>query len=216
MRYDIDIYADNLMLTEEELASKGIAPQTIHRILRLRDVYNYMLRYPLKLDKEYIYYIQGNHFSPTGEKISKRTAYEDIEILHAIVGNFQECSKEWHRWRFNSMIFQGLKIAEKNEDANAIARLAKEYGKYNKLDKEDGQDIGLLQIPHIRFTLDVAVMGFKPIPNVSKVIDQLIAKYSRTVVDDYAADAEIIEISEAAKELPATKYLDNGDAGAIS
>lgn len=204
------------MLTEDEMVNKGIDRRTIHRIVRLRDVYNYMLRHPLKLDKEYIYYIQGNHFSPTGEPISKRTAYEDIEILHAIVGNLQECSKEWHRWRFNSMIYEGLKLALKNEDSNAIARLAKEYGKYNKLDKEDGQDIGLMQIPHIRFTMDVGVMGFKPIPNVSRVIDQLIAKYSKSVIDDFAADAEIIEIDDAVKELPSDKTMAYGDAGPVS
>lgn len=54
MRFNIDIYADNLMLPVDELQEKGISQQVIQRIVRLRDIYNYMLRNPLKKDREYI------------------------------------------------------------------------------------------------------------------------------------------------------------------
>ena len=60
MRFDIDIYSDNLMLPVEDLRAKNVAEQVILRIVRLRDIYNYMLRNPLKKDREYIDYIQAN------------------------------------------------------------------------------------------------------------------------------------------------------------
>ena len=137
MRFDIDIYSDNLMLSEQELAAKKVPAQTVQRIVRLRDIYNYMLRNPLKKDREYVDYIQASYVDADGKQLSKRKAYEDIEILHAIIGNLQQCSKEWHRWRFNNMIMEGYAIALRKEDAAAIAKLAQQYGKYNQLDKND-------------------------------------------------------------------------------
>lgn len=198
MKFNIDIYSDNLMLTEAEMQSKNISPLVIQRVIRLRDIYNYMLRNPLKKDREYIDYIQANY--KEGDKpLSKRKAYEDIEILHAIVGSLQQCSKEWHRWRFNNMIMEGYAIAVRNEDAMAIARLAQQYGKYNQLDKDE-LDRNFSQMPHIQFTFDVETMGFKRIPNVRQVIIELNAKYSKSNLQDIAEDAEVVEIVDAVKE----------------
>lgn len=195
MRFDLDIYSDNLMLTREEMVEKKISSQVIERIIRLRDVYNYMLRNPLKKDREYIDYIQSRYFV-NNKPLSKRKAYEDLEILHAIIGNLQQCTKEWHRWRFNNMIMEGYAIALRKEDALAIAKLAQQYGKYNQLDKNDERDRGYGEIPHLQFTFNVADMGFKRIPNVRSVIRDLIAKYSQSNLQDIAEDAEVVEISD--------------------
>ena len=83
MRFDIDIYADNLMLPEEEMKAKSIAPEIIQRVVRLRDLYNYMLRHPLKKDKEYTDYIRSVYTNQDGKQLSLRKAYEDIEIITA-------------------------------------------------------------------------------------------------------------------------------------
>lgn len=203
------------MLPVEDMRLKKVEEQTIRRILRLRDVYNYMLRNPLKKDREYIDYIQSCYKGPDDKPLSKRKAYEDMEILHAIVGNLQQCSKEWHRWCFNNMIMEGYAIATRNNDAAAIAKLAQQYGKFNQLDKEDERDRGYGQIPHIRFTFDVSVMGFKPIPNVRSVMDEMIAHYSKTRLSDIAEDAEVIEICEAVKEQDNNKGL-TYDSGSVS
>lgn len=212
MRFNIDIYSDNLMLPVEEMRANRVSEQVITRVLRLRDVYNWMLRNPLKKDREYIDYIQAN-YQEDGKPLSKRKAYEDIEILHAIIGNLQQCTKEWHRWRFNNMIMEGYAIALRKEDAAAIAKLAQQYGKYNKLDKDDEHDKGYSEIPRISFTFDVSVLGFKPIPNVRKVIDELIAHYSHSKLQDIDEDAEIVEMVDAvtAKELEVKKQIEKHD-----
>lgn len=212
MRFNIDIYSDNLMLPVEEMRANRVSEQVITRVLRLRDVYNWMLHNPLKKDREYIDYIQAN-YQEDGKPLSKRKAYEDIEILHAIIGNLQQCTKEWHRWRFNNMIMEGYAIALRKEDAAAIAKLAQQYGKYNKLDKDDEHDKGYSEIPRISFTFDVSVLGFKPIPNVRKVIDELIAHYSHSKLQDIDEDAEIVEMVDAvtAKELEVKKQIEKHD-----
>lgn len=189
-----DLYADNLMLPVEEMKAKKIAPEVIERIIRLRDIYNYILRNPLKRERQYVEYIVHNSENlGNGKKITLRMAYDDLEVIHAIIGNLQNCTKEWHRWRFNNMIMEGYKLAVDKQDPAAIARLASAYGKYNKLDKDDEKDARYTDIPHIRFTFDVSTLGFKPIPNVNEFIDKLIKQYSNTALSDIAEDADIIE-----------------------
>lgn len=182
------------MLPVEEMKAKKIAPEVIERIIRLRDIYNYILRNPLKRERQYVEYIVHNSENlGNGKKITLRMAYDDLEVIHAIIGNLQNCTKEWHRWRFNNMIMEGYKLAVDKQDPAAIARLASAYGKYNKLDKDDEKDARYTDIPHIRFTFDVSTLGFKPIPNVNEFIDKLIKQYSNTALSDIAEDADIIE-----------------------
>ena len=64
MRFPIDTIADNLMLPVEEMRANNVEEQTIRRILRLRDIYNFMLRNPLKKDREYIDYIERETGTP--------------------------------------------------------------------------------------------------------------------------------------------------------
>lgn len=209
MRFPIDIYADNLMLPEETMRANRVEEQVIQRIIRLRDIYNYMLRNPLKKDREYLDYIQGCYEDADGNPISKRKAYEDIEILHAIVGNLQMCSKEWHRWRFNNMIAEGYAIAVRKSDPAAIAKLAAAYGKYNQLDKNDERDNGLNAVPHIVFTIDVTTMGFRALENPYAVMDRIIKEYGGTPFEIIVEDAEYVEI-------PDDKEDDNGKSMAVS
>lgn len=197
------------MLPEAELQDNHVSPQVITRIIRLRDIYNYMLRNPLKKDREYIDYIQA-HYKEGDKPLSKRKAYEDLEILHAVVGNLQQCAKEWHRWRFNSMIMEGYAIAKRNEDATAIAKLAQQYGKYNQLDKNDERDNGLTAIPRICFVFDPTIYGFKAIPNSYQYIDKLIAMYNGTSLEDIVEDADAVEIVNELDQEPKVKDEDAG------
>lgn len=202
------------MLPVQQLQEKRVEPQVIQRCLRLRDIYNFMLRNPLKKDREYIDYIQANYHDADGNPLSKRKAYEDIEILHAIVGNLQQCTKEWHRWRFNNMIMEGYAIAIRKEDAAAIAKLAGMYGKYNQLDKNDERDNKLTEVPHLVFVIDVRSMGFQPIPNAYSVMDQLIAEFNGTSLERISEDAEAIEIANE-PEKNQQKLPSHADTAAI-
>jgi len=194
MIQDIDLYSSNLMLPVEQMRQDNVPEQVIQRVVRLRDIYNYMLRNPLKKDREFVDYIQAS-YQTDGKPLSRQKAYEDLEILHAIVGSLQMCSKEWHRWRFNNMIMEGYAIAVRKQDPMAIARLAGQYGKYNQLDKNDERDMGLNSVPHIVFTFDVTSMGFQPIKNAYEVMDRLIAQYCGTSAERIVEDADAVEIA---------------------
>lgn len=193
------------MKPEEEMRNDRVAEEVIGRVIRLRDVYNYMLRNPLVKDRTYVDYIESRY------GVTKRTAYSDLEILHAIVGNLQQCTKEWHRWRFNNMIMEGYAIALRRQDPAAIAKLAQQYGKYNRLDKTDDLDNRLSEVPHIVFTFDVAKIGFRPIPNAFKYIDQIIKKYGGTPYEDLIEDVDFVEIADEPD-----KKKEDGDAGSVS
>lgn len=206
MRNDIDIYADNMMLSEQDLKAKKLQQSVIDRILRLRDIHAYMLRNPLKKDREYVDYLVYNAASlGNGGEITRRTAYADLEILHSIVGSLEKCSKEWHRWRLNNMIMEGYRMAVNKQDPEAIAKLANVYGKYNQLDKNDEKDARYEEIPQIKFTFDATVLGLKSIPNVANVINQLIKKYSGSNYEDIDADVDVIDatVVEEPKKLEA-------------
>ena len=71
-------------------------------------------------------------------------------------------------------------------------------------------DKGYSEIPHIQFTFNVADMGFKPIPNVRKVIEELVARYSHSKLQDIAEDAEVVELIDAVtqKERQITKQVE--------
>ena len=193
------------MKPEEEMRNDRVAEEVIGRVIRLRDVYNYMLRNPLVKDRTYVDYIESRY------GVTKRTAYSDLEILHAIVGNLQQCTKEWHRWRFNNMTMEGYAIALRRQDPAAIAKLAQQYGKYNRLDKTDDLDNRLSEVPHIVFTFDVAKIGFRPIPNAFKYIDQIIKKYGETPYEDLIEDVDFVEIADEPD-----KKKEDGDAGSVS
>lgn len=193
------------MKPEEEMRNDRVSEEVIGRVIRLRDVYNYMLRNPLVKDRTYVDYIESRY------GVTKRTAYSDLEILHAIVGNLQQCTKEWHRWRFNNMIMEGYAIALRRQDPAAIAKLAQQYGKYNRLDKTDDLDNRLSEVPHIVFTFDVAKIGFRPIPNAFKYIDQIIKKYGGTPYEDLIEDVDFVEIADEPD-----KKKEDGDAGSVS
>jgi hypothetical protein len=214
MKIDLDLYSDNLMLPEQELLQqRKLEPKVVKRILRLRDAYNYMLRNPLKKDREYVDYIISAAGLEGGKPLSRRSAYEDLEILHAIVGSLQQCAKEWHRWRFNNMIMEGYAIAVRHEDAVAIARLAQQYGKYNQLDKSDERDAGFSEIPRLRFVFDVSVLRFKPTPYAYKVMEQTIARYSGTPYADIIEDAEAVEVSEVPERTPQPETAEEEEEG---
>jgi hypothetical protein len=111
---------------------------------------------------------------------------------------------------------EGYAIAVRQSDAAAIARLAGQYGKYNNLDKNDEVDRGYGQLPKIVFVFNVEVMGFKPIPNVQKVMDRLYAEFTGTPLENIAEDADALEIfDEPDKNRRKPKLIEHADTGSV-
>lgn len=164
----------------EKMKEQNISQQAIDRIIRLRAAFNLWNKYPLKKEAEirdFIMKLSG---------VERTSAYEDIQILKILLGDFQETSKEFHRFRFNHMIEQAYQMAERKKDARAMAAAAGNYAKYNKIDQEDAIKIPYDEIVPQPFepTSDPSVIGIKPIPNIREKIATMKQRYMQDIAED--------------------------------
>lgn len=171
----IDIARDNLFADASDMQHVGIPLTTQEHIFRLRDLYNFWLQHPRIKDQEIVLKLQQDY------KLGKSQAYSDLSILKLLLGEFQKTSKDYHRYRFIEMINEAYEVARVNKDAKAMTAAADKYGKYTHLDKEDEQvfDYDKIVVQAFIPTDDPSVAGFKPIPNLRKVIEKKIAEYNK-------------------------------------
>lgn len=164
----------------EKLRNVSLSQQAIERILRLRAAFNLWNKYPLKKEAE----IRDFIMKQSG--VEKTSAYEDIQILKILLGDFQETSKEFHRFRFNHMIDKAYEMAERKQDARGMATAAGHYAKYNKIDQEEAIKIPYEDIVPQTFepTSDPTVIGIKPIPNIREKIAGMKRKYMADIAED--------------------------------
>ena len=105
----------------DKLKNANLASQSIERIQRMRAAFVMWNKYPLKKDAEMRDYIMS--FGG----VQKTAAYQDIQLLKILLGEFNETSKEFHRFKFNSMINKAYEMAEQctaNRDRNTRSRAA--------------------------------------------------------------------------------------------
>ena len=104
---DLDKYQGYLAKDENELIDDGLPVQVIERVIRFRALYTYWCRFSSKSVREMVEYdMQYN-------KVSESQAYDDIHCIQIVMGNLQEASKKFHRWRVNQMIEEDRKAAKR-------------------------------------------------------------------------------------------------------
>lgn len=164
-------------------------PAQVARVLRLRDMYNWVLANPDAKDRQFIEEELARGFA-----VHKSQAYADLAIIKALVPLLTEASREFHRWRYNEMIIETYQMAKKRKDTKTMERAATSYAKYNRVDIEDETALPyeLIVIQPFTATSDPTVLGIKPIPNRQKFVEDLLAKYRAE-----SADIEDVEFEEA-------------------
>lgn len=174
----------------ERLQENKISQQGIDRILRLRAAFTMWNKYPRKKEAEIRDYIMQQ------SGVERTAAYEDIQILKTLLGEFAESSKEFHRFRFNFMIENAYDLAERKQDARAMAAAAGNYAKYNQLDKDDAVKIPWDEIVPQTFepTSDPSVIGIKPVANIREKIAAMKRKYINDIAEDI--DFEEVDFNE--------------------
>lgn len=185
---DIDKYQGWLALDENELIEEHVAQPVIVRILRLRALYTYWCRFSSKSIRDIV------EFDQLQFKVGESQAYDDVTILKVIIGNLQESSKKFWRWRINQMLEEDRKAAKRDGDHRAVASIEKNFIKNNMTDKEDTPDMAFDKIVPLEIvaTDDPSVIGIKKIPDLRGRIKKLNKKYG--------GDIEWAEF----QELPAT------------
>lgn len=183
----IEVCRTDLFTKVEELQSRY--PQTlVDKVLRVREMYNWFISNPDGTDREFVAELLQRH------SVSKVTAYSDLAIVKSLLPMLASASRDFHRWRFNEMIINTYKMAEKRKDTKTMERAAASYAKYNRVDLEDEQVVPyeMIVVQPFVATSDPSVLGIKPIPNIQQRISEMIAKYRAETLD-----IEDVEFEEA-------------------
>lgn len=186
----IEVCKEHLFSDREEMTQNNIPTVIQERLIRIRDIYNFWLNFPRKKDVEIVKELELRY------KIQRSTAYEDIRIIKALLGDLNKSTKDFHRWKFCGMLDEAYEMAKKMKDARAMVAAADKYGKYTQLDKEDLVDRGYdkIQVQPFEPTDDPSVIGIKPIPNIRQRIQDKIKQYWNDDIED--VDFEPIEFNE--------------------
>lgn len=182
---DIDKYQGWLALDEDELQEEHVPAQVIARVVRLRALYTYWCRFSSKSTRDIV------EFDILQFKVGESQAYDDMTILKVIVGNLQESSKKFWRWRINQMLEDDRKAAKRDGDHRAVAAIEKNLIKNNMTDKEDTPDLAYDKIVPLEIvpTDDPTVIGIKKIPGLRDKVRKMLKKYDGDI--EYADFVEL-------------------------
>lgn len=182
----------DLFTTKDELVEKYPAP-IVARVLRLREEYNHWLDNPGAKDRDLCNWITEIH------RVSRATAYSDINILHQLVPLISVKSREFHRARANEMFLETYEAAKAKGDLKTMSQTAAAYARYNDVGNLDESEFAFTEPPIQPFsaTTDPTVLGLKPIPNISEFIAKLTKSLSRDSPDILDVECEEPDLEES-------------------
>lgn len=181
----------DLLSSDEELREKYPAALA-ERVMRLREMYNYWLSNPSMKDRQLRDAIMSRY------AVSQSTAYSDINIIHQLAPLLSQKSREFHRVRFYEMALETYAMAKARKDTRSMVQALANYAKYSGLDKEDETAMPYDEIviqPFIA-SLDVTVLGIKPIPDVYNHIEKLTKEFSKDSRDILDVEYEEPDLEE--------------------
>ncbi len=181
----LEVCRTDLFTKEDDLRQRY--PQNVaDKVLRVREMYNWFISNPDGTDREFVAELLQRH------DVSKVTAYSDLAVVKTLLPLLATASRDFHRWRFNEMIINTYKMAEKRKDTKTMERAAASYAKYNRVDLEDEQQMPyeMIVVQPFTATSDPSVLGIKPIPNIQEKISAMIQKYRAETLDIEDVDFE--------------------------
>ncbi len=162
----IDTAREHLFDDREKLERSGLPAATVAHIVRLRDVYTYWLQFPSKKEREIVAELKRRG------GIGDTQARSDLRLIKTLLGDLQQATKNYHRYRFNVMVMRAYDRAADSGNISDMVKAAAMYAKYNQLDKEDDRDAryDLIQPQRFVFTDDPRVIGIEPLPDFREKI----------------------------------------------
>jgi hypothetical protein len=184
---NIDQYSRLVVLNDDELREQNVAAAIRERLKRIRGVYAYWLQFPTKTSKEIVDY----NMKMFG--VGRAQAYDDLHLTQVLLGNLQQTSKEFMRWKINQDLEHDLQLARNINDMRAVASIEKNRILNNRTDKDDEPELEYDKIVPQTFepTDDPSVIGIKKVPGLRDRIRRLEKKYGRNI-----EDAEYEEIKD--------------------
>jgi hypothetical protein len=161
-------------------------------LLRIRAAYTYWLENPAKREKDII------EFMSKGGALSRTSAYEYTRVIKTLLGNINKASKDWWRYRTNTMLEFAFARAVAKDNEDAMIKAAAQLAKYNNLDKVEQQAYEWEEIKPQTFvpTDDPTVIGIKPIENWRALKETLLKKYASSIHEVTYEDVDIDELKE--------------------
>ena len=95
---NLDLYSRYVALDDDELREMRVAESLLVRLHRIRGMYAYWLQFPSKQDNDIVLYTM-NMF-----KVSRSQAYDDLALVKVLLGNLQQTSKDFMRWKINKSL----------------------------------------------------------------------------------------------------------------
>lgn len=185
-----DVALRHLFSSATEMTKAGVPEATQQHVVRLRDMYNYWLQFPRKKDREIVAELRHRY------KIGNSQAYDDLRLIKGLLGNLQEASKQYHRYRFLEMIMESYDLARSLKDTKSMVSAADKYAKYMQLDRDDEHEnrYDLIPVQPFEPTDDPTVIGIKPVADIREKIRRKKAQYWNEDIEDVLP--EMVEYNE--------------------
>ncbi len=154
---------------------KHLLPSERNQLKRYRFCFTECLENPSIQDKVLRDYLM------TEFGLSQTQAYIDISNVRILLGNVRNAGKEWIRYLVNEELKAAIEEAKNAGPKKLMERIMAidKLAKYNKLDKEDAQELPWEEIipQGIEPTDDPTVIGGKPLKNKEEEIRKMYEKY---------------------------------------
>lgn len=193
---NIDDYSRYIVMSDEQLLDEHVGNHILERLHRLRGLYAYWLQFPDKFERD----ILQQDMALFGVK--RAQAYDDVRLVQVLLGNMQQATRNFMRWKINQDLEADLKAARRSGDHRAVASLEKVRVLNNRTDKEDEPDTNYDRIPlfGVTFTSNPKALGIDGYDNeaaLRKDIENYNRKFSREKDLEYT-DFEEVEDDGAA------------------
>ena len=180
---NIDEYVSYIVMNDEELRDQQVSPAVIQRLHRLRGLYAYWLQFPDKFERD----ILQQDISLFG--VGRAQAYDDVRLVQILLGNMQQATRNFMRWKINQDLEADLRAARRQGDYRSVASLEKVRVLNNRTDKEDEPETNYDRIPlfGVVFTSNPSALNIPGYDNEASLRKDIIAmnkRYSREIENE--------------------------------
>ena len=197
---NIDEYSSYIVKNDEQLLEEGVAPAVIQRLHRIRGLYAYWLQFPDKFDRDIMQQDMALF------RVGRAQAYDDVRLVQVLLGNMQQATRNFMRWKINQDLEQDLRAARRAGEHKAVAAIEKVRVLNNRTDKEDepDQDYGRIPLLGIVWTGNPSALGIEGFSSealLRKDIASMNKKYNREIDREYT-DYEEVKDNDSGESEP--------------
>lgn len=188
---NLDEYSRYIVMNDDELREEHIGNNILQRLHRLRGLYAYWLQFPDKYERD----ILQQDMALFG--VGRAQAYDDVRLVQILLGNMQQATRNFMRWKINQDLETDLKAARRSGDHRAVASLEKVRVLNNRTDKEDEPETNYDRIPlfGVTFTSNPKALGIDGYDNET-VLRKDIEKFNRKFSREMNMDMDYTDFEE--------------------